>query len=718
MENKQTGNINKRFADTEVLEMLDTKYTELFSDELALKKYLDFWSNTNMEFYSTQNKLYFMQQAEARGEQNLKYFASKTKLQSYQMDIKPTCVDSPYDVLIPITIGQKYGIDKIYSEVSNVLNSKDKEAVFQIESANLYFFKEKENHISAYNASNKIYLFRNIPAEELLNNLKAIKEIAVEWKIQNVYNIEQCLPKMKQTGGKHYDKRAIVYHEQVPGTLSKANDTQKNILASVIKDYAFRNNLSYDSSEKNVEQLVKSVLTEKLANKSQFEKDMITYVALRQFGADPSFDIKIPLEYQRQSLSNIEKRNILDDINEIYKKFKSDIVKGLEENGLDMQLNSIKDYQEEKLSQSDAIKKAAYYKDRITKKEYIINYATSIVNSDTYKSKEEINELVENLSHIAICSQRLKDLAYILEKSNFSQSDKEKAFVDGSAVLDKLRIYETKLQNSINTYMTYKENFVQQEHDQQEKNFAELYNQKPYITLLELQENGEKKLQGLTRNQLAYIAKSTYLKSNYAKYLKHGKEKFLEKAVARLDKIEDAVSKHGVYVEVNFSENILKEQMFYSGQICGIKEFNKLVAKYEKEIQKEKKEYAKLGKEFPSSECQVTVFAPTLEKNRENAAYYKIDDTKLMEVEFDFELGNGDYKDFKDVIVEGIKEITTEPGFSSYEQVSNFLNSIDKSFKERISPSKQRIEPSNIEKSKNDIPQKREQQEEHEDQER
>ena len=113
----------------------------------------------------------------------------------------------------------------------------------------------------------------------------------------------------------------------------------------------------------------------------------------------------------------------------------------------------------------------------------------------------------------------------------------------------------------------------------------------------------------------------------------------------------------------------------------GLKEFNKKVEMFEKAIQKNKKEFEMHGKEFPSSNCNVTVFAPQMETSRENAANYKIDDTKMAGFVCEFEIGDGENKNFKDVLMKMPDELL-EAGMPE-QLMRNMFNAIDKTFRER-----------------------------------
>ena len=74
-------------------------------------------------------------------------------------------------------------------------------------------------------------------------------------------------------------------------------------------------------------------------------------------------------------------------------------------------------------------------------------------------------------------------------------------------------------------------------------------------------------LASLSAVQLGYIAKSDYIKKEYGNLLKTDPAQFVEKAAARAETLDKAISKNGTFVEVNFCEQWTDKPIVQSGAI-------------------------------------------------------------------------------------------------------------------------------------------------------
>ncbi len=668
----------ERIANQEVLDMLKPEYDRIFGNEGDLKNFCNLWSATGMENYSPQNVLYFIKQQEQRGDKTLRYVASRTTLErNYYMDLKGKEVGNPLKVLVPITVSQKYGFDKVYNKVLSVLDGKAD--TYKIEGADLYFYKENDG-ISCYQMKSKKQLLKSIDEKELFSAIKAIcNASAAEWKIANVYSIDQCVPQSKVSGGNHDDTRAIIFHEQVPGEIEEKSIERKNLLNAVIKQYAHENGINLESA--GLKETVEEVLDKRFDGYNDFQKNIATYMIKRKLGFNPEFTVKIPEGYKNNTFIEQERRQILDDIKDDYKSVIRAIEHNLEEQNVDIKLVNKNSYQEVGLTRVELQMQSEYFKSRLPKFEKIAEYAEREINFGSRMDRSQIDYMVRIIATMAINCEKLAEYSNVLVNDSVKMQDKEAAYKNGSRVIAKLEKFEQIIDKSIEMHSQNLKRALEQELNTREVDFVKKYRDNPIHSLLIMKEDGHPKLQRLTKNEITYIAKSNYIHNNYAKFQKSDFEKFLDRAIVRLDKVREAVSKNGVFVEVNFSENVLQEKFFSTGDVLGLKEFNKKVEMFEKAIQKNKKEFEMHGKEFPSSNCNVTVFAPQMEKSRENAANYKIDDTKMAGFVCEFEIGDGENKNFKDVLMKMPDELL-EAGMPE-QLMRNMFNAIDKTFRER-----------------------------------
>ena len=116
-------------------------------------------------------------------------------------------------------------------------------------------------------------------------------------------------------------------------------------------------------------------------------------------------------------------------------------------------------------------------------------------------------------------------------------------------------------------------------------------------------------LASLSAVQLGYIAKSDYIKKEYGNLLKTDPAQFVEKAAARAETLDKAISKNGTFVEVNFCEQWTDKPIVQSGAIMHPKVADTIIKQAEVQIRGLKTEAEKAGDYFPYNKCDLTVFS-------------------------------------------------------------------------------------------------------------
>ncbi len=91
-------------------------------------------------------------------------------------------------------------------------------------------------------------------------------------------------------------------------------------------------------------------------------------------------------------------------------------------------------------------------------------------------------------------------------------------------------------------------------------------------------------LASLSAVQLGYIAKSDYIKKEYGNLLKTDPAQFVEKAAARAETLDKAISKNGTFVEVNFCEQWTDKPIVQSGAIMHPKVADTIIKQAEVQI--------------------------------------------------------------------------------------------------------------------------------------
>lgn len=129
----------------------------------------------------------------------------------------------------------------------------------------------------------------------------------------------------------------------------------------------------------------------------------------------------------------------------------------------------------------------------------------------------------------------------------------------------------------------------------------------PLATLESMKKN-HPKLENLSSLQLAYIGKSEYVKKEWGNLLKNKPEEFVERASRRAEALEKAVSKNGVFVEVNLCEQWTDKPIVQSGTFMHPKIADTIIKQAEMQIRGLKAEAEKEGDYFPYNKCDLTVF--------------------------------------------------------------------------------------------------------------
>lgn len=116
-------------------------------------------------------------------------------------------------------------------------------------------------------------------------------------------------------------------------------------------------------------------------------------------------------------------------------------------------------------------------------------------------------------------------------------------------------------------------------------------------------------LASLSVVQLGYISKSKYIKGEYGNLLKTDPAQFVEKAAARAESLDKAISKNGTFVEINFCEQWTDKPIVQNGAIMHPKVADTIIKQAEVQIRRLKTEAEKSGDYFPYNKCDLTVFS-------------------------------------------------------------------------------------------------------------
>lgn len=176
-----------------------------------------------------------------------------------------------------------------------------------------------------------------------------------------------------------------------------------------------------------------------------------------------------------------------------------------------------------------------------------------------------------------------------------------------SAALERLEALRRNVESEKSTFSDLVVSFTEIS-SQSKASVKEEFSRDPVATL-ESMKKSYPSLQGLSTLQLAYIAKSEYIKKEYGNFLKTDPSKFVEKAVNRAEALDKAIAKNGTFVEVNVCEQYTDKPIVKNGAIMHPKVANTIIKQAEVQIRGLKSEAEKMGEYFPYHKCDLTVFA-------------------------------------------------------------------------------------------------------------
>lgn len=136
---------------------------------------------------------------------------------------------------------------------------------------------------------------------------------------------------------------------------------------------------------------------------------------------------------------------------------------------------------------------------------------------------------------------------------------------------------------------------------------------------LEKMKADHSRLAELSCTQLDYVAKSDYVKREYASLLRNSADKFVDEVCGRAESLDSVISKKGCFVEINSCEQWTDKPVFKSGALVHPKVANDIIKQGEMQIRALRHDAEKKGEYFPYTKCRLTVFA--MDKDNSLAAH-------------------------------------------------------------------------------------------------
>lgn len=689
----------------DIREQLKDKMNSIYTNEKDLKQFCDMWSNNSNIRYSTLNRAYFLQQQKENGYAPIKFIDSGSNIKKNGMSLSPDTIknNKGYVVLIPITIAQRYNndINKFYNDVINTLD-KNENNTFPLGSTAIHIYKTGDSY-SAFDQSENQYLFKDIDKKDLRVALNKLKTTAIAYRTSKVYDVVNDAILNRSEFG--IDSNLEALHTVFPGQINDKEPEKLERLNDILNSIYQKWKIEVPKNEKinirtvsaKVDRLIDERVSENIwKGATAFQTDIAKYVLKRNLGIDAAFEIKIPEEYKGQSLRMEEQEKILDSICTEIKSFKHEYKRELHQRGLHNDLVPPKKITSQMKNKviSDFEKSN---KTTIQLAEF--NYKMIIDSLNIENSENLIYKLTEYSHHFGALSFKLQKITENISQLRDTSYNK---FIElceeGYGTIRKMDAYSERTLEKLKEITQIQGDKIINKNLAKEQEFKEAYRSDPYMTLLKLKEDKELLLENASKNDLAYIANSQYIKQAYSNTLNQGKDKFLNKAVHRSQQAKEIQSKNGVFVEVVFCENILSKPYFHDGELLNIKDFNVLFKEYNSAIKKAKIDYEKKNIEIPQAECKITIFAPSLEQTTETKAYYKIGATDIIAKNYSFEIAGGN-KQFKQLLSNRLLEELENTPETKKEDLKQFIRSIDKAFRERTKSQQTMEKTNNIDKN-------------------
>jgi len=117
------------------------------------------------------------------------------------------------------------------------------------------------------------------------------------------------------------------------------------------------------------------------------------------------------------------------------------------------------------------------------------------------------------------------------------------------------------------------------------------------------------KLAELSKLQLEYVAKSQYIRENYADLLKKDPDKFVDKVCERAQAVKGIISKNGTFVEIKFCEAWSRPAAIKHGALMHPKLANAVIKQGEVQVRKLKVKAEKEGRPEGYYKCYVDIFS-------------------------------------------------------------------------------------------------------------
>lgn len=391
--------------------------------------------------------------------------------------------------------------------------------------------------------------------------------------------------------------------------------------------------------------------SDKTRNMKEVEAEAVSYIVSQHFGINT--DVK-SFNYLASWSTGRDLKELESSMSVILnesKKLEREIERTLNEKGYNINIEKTGLEIEEKTKDSnDSLNKNTeeYLK---SYKEYVLTESTNIerLKSDAkelLKKTEDtrcINIISEQINNLNKQNRKVQAIDNNIEKIANGNSEQKDTDIFKSRI-EKMYIENQNLKTQFSDLSYEYNQRIQELQTEEIINLRENYNVNPVKTIKDyIQKSDNETLKKLDDMSIDYIAKSKYLNDNYNNLIQdNNMDSFMQKAVDRINQINEIKSKDGQFIEISFCEKWFSEPIIKNGALLHPQRANEIIKEAEKDIEKLKIKASENNDYIPYSKCYMTIF--TENKNVLFATNTRVD------------IGDGNQSDLSDFLQKECKD--------------------------------------------------------------
>lgn len=332
----------------------------------------------------------------------------------------------------------------------------------------------------------------------------------------------------------------------------------------------------------------------------EMQAEASSYIVAKSFGIDTSTSsFNYIASYSKgRELKEIEKS--LDLIISETRKLTTDIKDVLQAKGFDMNLEPNNTTQTQLVDIVKAAKAVCVEKSAILDGT-ILEITDDLSNVSSIREKDILNEQLNICRNIFTDIEELDKIITSAEKNDFISSQMK------TSIEQKQMIIEARFEE-VEKLGIERVSVILDEKKDLNTNLKDSYKADKFSTLVHMK-NQHPLLNQMSNYELEYIAKSSYIKSKFERYIGKDNERFVNESAVRVNAIREVISNNGCFVELNSLEPI-EGEILKAGSIMHVAVADEIVKKLETKVNELKFDAKSKNEYYPYIKSQWTVYSP------------------------------------------------------------------------------------------------------------